>query len=454
MIVTRFKGSPENDLYKSLDFSLRYSELKTIKGKDPCNVDIQRLKREFNFNYYASKLGKQISLDTLNKIEEIFKTKICIWVKKCQRDSLRVEWENAACFYDKQLKSTLNLYSTKFDQYLSPDLSNLAVILDVEKFTKNNNYDPRNNKQPWRKMTLFQAVVSELFPTMVGCAFQQKVKKFEKMWGKTEFELSEIKRFYKLFGLGIEFWTRKSVGKTVETQKVFDSYWKKKVMLILDDFDEHQVIFTHWTLTYVLDITYTNFHGCPNKHCLFGTNNVNNLQYHLLSCRSETRVKYKQVAYAKPEDNLRQQLVDEKILPSLDYHNMYFAVFDIESLMVEPSSWDITGLLSVHKLATIAVTANFGAEREHFMYRRDMGPNGLMLLVEEFVDTLMKLRLEMAKHIPTSITDGLANFYSTVKTEEFKKLTPVKKAEVYGKIRILKELISLRTYSWNGESFE
>jgi len=452
MIVTRFKGCSKNDLYKSLDFFLRYSELKQIGGEVPHKTAVRRLKRKFNLEYYAKKLGQEISLDSLTKIEEIFQIRICVWVKKSQRDCLRVGWENNVCYYDKHFKSTLNLYSTTFDQYTAPDLTNLALVLDIGQFTKNNCYDPVNNTQPWRKMTLFQAVVCELFPKLVGHRFQMKVKQFEDMWGKTEFELSEIRRFYDLYGLGIQFWTKKRVGKTVETQKVFDSYWKKKVILVMDDFDEHQVIFTNWTLSYVLDIAYTNFHGCPYKYCLFGTNNISNLRSHLLTCRNETVVKYKQVKYEKPNDHLRQQLVDEKILPSMDYHNMLFAVFDIESLMVEPSSWDITGLISVHKLATVAIVCNFGSEREYFMYRRDMGPTGLKLLVEEFVDTLMKLRLEMTKQIPKTITDGLTNLYSIVKTDEFKKFSPKQKADLYGKIRILKDIISLRIYSWNGES--
>jgi len=454
MILTRFKGCSKYDIYKCLDLFLRYSELENIRGNKPSAADVRRLKLLFFPGPYSRKLGHEISLDSLTKIEEMFQIKICVWVKRNQRDSLRIAWENKTCYYDKQPKSTMNLYSATFDPYVAPDLEKLAVILDLEQFTKNNNYNPTNNTQPWRKMTIFQAVVSELHPTLVGTRFQKKVQDFEKMWGKNEFELSDIKKFYKLYGLGIQFWTRQTVGKTVETKKVFDSYWKKKVILLLEDFDEHQVLFINWTLTYILDISYTNFHGCPNKYCLFGTNNINNLQKHLLSCRSDTLVKYKQIEYSKPNDKLRQQLVDEKILPSLDYHNMNFAVFDVETLMVEPSSWDITGLISIHKLATIAVVTNFGPKREHFMYRRDMGPNGLKLLVEEFVDLLMTLRLEMTQNIPTSIINGLTNFYSIVKTEEFKKLSPIQKADVYGKIRILKDLISLRNYSWNGERKE
>ena len=452
MIVTRFKGHSKNNLFKCVDFFLRYTEQKQIRGSDPSADDVVRLKRLFNRDLYSRKLGQEISLETLAEIEKQFSIRVCIWVKKTQRDRLRIAYETGVCYLDKYFTSTLDLYSTTFDAYRNPDLTNLAVIVDIAKFVKKHNYDPANNVQPWRKMTLFQAVVSELYPKLVGDDFYKKVRLLEDVWGKPDFELAEIKRFYKLFGLGIQFWTRKKVGKCVETERVFDSYWKKKVVLMLDDFDEHGVIFTNWTLTYVIDISYTNFHGCPNKYCLFGTNNVHKLKAHTNFCRNETLVSYKQVKYEKPDDKLRLELVEEKILPTADYHNMFFAVFDVESLMVGPSSWDITGLLSVHKLATIAIVSNFGDEREHFFYRRDMGPEGLKLLIEEFVQTLVKLRLAMLKLIPTSITAGLEGLYHLIKTPDFKKLPPTKKGDVFKKIKILKDIISLRNYSWNGES--
>ena len=118
--------------------------------------------------------------------------------------------------------------------------------------------------------------------------------------------------------------------------------------------------------------------------------------------------------------------------------------------MVKSDRLDITGLISVHKLATIAVSCNFGLSREHFFYRRNMDSDGLQFLVQEFVEQLVTLRVEMVRQLPSSIKEGLDCYYDLLQSEKFKKRSIAEKAKVFAKIRFLKNLLSLRIYSWNG----
>ena len=455
MIVTRFKGDSKFDFFKCFAFHRRYKDLQLIShDSKPSQRGITKIKNELSndVQLLTASFGEKISLETIGKIEEIYFVKVTIWVKKNQRDCLRVGWESSADHYDKQFTDHLNIYSTSFDQFANPDLTKLALILDIQKFTDQHQYNPENNTQASRKMTLFQAVVSELQPTLVGDQFLKKVKCFEEKWGKAEFDFTnDIKRFYKLFGLGMQLWTSQSIGNRKVRKKVHDTFWKKKVVFVLDDFDEHEVIFTHWTLSYIFDVTCIKYYSCSKKNCFFGSSDYFKYQSHILRCRDETLITYKQVKYSKPDDHLRRELVEEKVLPNSSYHNTSFVVYDVESLMRKPDDLGITGLQSIHRLATIAIVSNFGEDREHFLYRREMSPDGLEFLVEEFVDRLLSLRLEMLKHLPRSITDGLKRYYAEMQSPEFKKFSPMKKANIQAKAKLLKDIVCLRIYAWNGE---
>jgi len=454
MIVTRFKGDTKFDFFKCFAFHRRYRDLVISRGSKPSQREITKIKNELSEDVKSltTSYGENISLEIIGKIEEIYHIKVTIWVKKNQRDCLRVGWESSAEHYDKQLTDYLNIYSTTFDQFANPDLTQLALIMDVQQFTNKYQYNPENNTQSSRKMTFFQAVVSELQPTLVGDKFLKKVKCFEEKWGKPEFDFTnDIKRFHKMFGLGIQLWTSKLIGSRKIRKKVHDTFWKKKVVFVLEDFDEHEIIFTHWTLSYIFDISCIKYYSCSKKNCFFGTSDYYKYQSHILSCRDETIVTYQQVKYSKPDDHLRYELVEEKILPSPSYHNMNFAVYDVESLMQKPEDLAITGLRSIHRLATIAIVCNFGESREHFLYRREMSPDGLEFLVEEFVDRLLSLRLEMLKHIPRSITDGLKKYYGEMQSSEFKTFSPMKKSNISAKVKLLKDIVCLKIYAWNGE---
>ena len=78
-------------------------------------------------------------------------------------------------------------------------MSELAYILDINEFTRKNQYDAKNNQKDRRKMTLFHAVVHELYPQLVGSKFFEKVDQCLQKWGRPTFTLDDAKEFHDSF---------------------------------------------------------------------------------------------------------------------------------------------------------------------------------------------------------------------------------------------------------------
>ena len=103
---------------------------------------------------------------------------------------------------------------------------------------------------------------------------------------------------------------------------------------------------------------------------------------------------------------------------------------------------------SVHKLASIGFVQSFGASREFFFYRRDMSPDSLKYLVEQFVGQMERARAEMVKLLPSTIEEGWKKYIEFKRSPDFQKCSPEKKNSVFGKLKILKEMLSMPVYSW------
>ena len=117
---------------------------------------------------------------------------------------------------------------------------------------------------------------------------------------------------------------------------------------------------------------------------------------------------------------------------------------------LDESSQDV----SLHKLATIGFVQSFGQKREYFFYRRDMSEDGLRNLVENFVDRLELAQKEMKELLPQSIILGYENYRKLVADPDFKKKSPEFKAPFFKKLSHLRQILSLPTYSWNGEKYD
>ena len=81
-----------------------------------------------------------------------------------------------------------------------------------------------------------------------------------------------------------------------------------------------------------------------------------------------------------------------------------------------------------------------------------MTGQGLKNLVENFVSALHEAREEMASKLPPSIHEGFKK-YSKLR-QLSKKEDPAKRKLILEKYTILKNMLTLPIYSWNGERYD
>ena len=101
-------------------------------------------------------------------------------------------------------------------------------------------------------------------------------------------------------------------------------------------------------------------------------------------------------------------------------------------------------------MGTIGLVRSFGPEkdREHFYYRPDMTPNGLKILVKNFVDQMEESQKKMIELLPKSIFDGWKKYSDLVRSSEYKTFTPEVKILARRKLSLLKDILTLPVYSW------
>ena len=222
------------------------------------------------------------------------------------------------------------------------------------------------------------------------------------------------------------------------------------ILSFLPKFNGNEILEIDGFMVYFRDSSSISYFSCENNGCFFGTNTMRDYHRHRLSCVEDTIINYAQKIYAEPIDKIKVELVSEKIIPSLSWENQFFSVFDIETGMSRDNEESINNLLMIHKLLSIGVTANFGSQQEFFLIRKDMNPDSLKILVEEFVKVLKNLRNDLFKVVPVSIVDGIAKYNDLVRTAVFKTMAVDEKANIYSKLSYLNDIFKLRCYSWNG----
>ena len=334
--LARFYDGSQTDFYKC---AFLFEKIEIEEKKFPQKPEkarsankIRTLKRQVEAKDY-SKFGQTVSLAEAETFAKENRLRIRIWKQKNYKSKLFLEYESPLSDDTTFEYRNFDIFSRTFDKYKNVDFTGVALVLDIQTFVNKRDYDPSNDRIPKRQMTIFQAIVTELFPKLHGANFNKKVESFEKKWGNQTVDLKESRRLHDLFGIGIQVWTRfvksPNVARNTQCRRLFDTFYKKKVRIEVEDLSEHEPIHIKTLVWYIFDETVLNYFACTNKRCHFGTNRYQQLQKHILTCRNETLIEYKQKRKAKPDDKIVQELVREKILPSADFHNTFYAVFDI-----------------------------------------------------------------------------------------------------------------------------
>ena len=331
--LVRFHNGSSLDALKC---AYLFEKIDLEEKKNPNNPERARLPdkiRSLKQSVSSIDLSQYQETLTINDFEKFAKERylrVRIWRQKTHKSKFYLEFESELNEQEALKFRNLDLFSRTFDKFKNPDFKGIALILDIEKFAKNREYDAGNDRVQKRLMTIFQALVTELYPKLQGESFNRKVQSFEALWGEDCVNLSDFPRFYKLFGVGIQAWSRVTKpNRETYCVKQFDTVYKNKVRIELEDFTENDAIPIRTLVWYIYDDKVLNYFSCPNKKCFYGTDRYYNYQRHLLNCRDTPLVKYKQVKNQKPDDKIIRELVEEKILPSTNFKNMHFATFDI-----------------------------------------------------------------------------------------------------------------------------
>ena len=453
-----FFSRDDYDLYKCIElFCLirEYHNLASVTQKQ-----VKRLQAKVQIGKYKNKFGLP-TFQTIAAIEANTNLRIKIWTKK------KNNW--------KERKPVITLFREPFDHGESvkdtqiihiygPDVSrksfstkNLALIYDHHLFFTQPIQNIPENTVRLRK-TLFQAVVLQKYKNLAGLKFEQKVQALENQWGKEFLEISEIKRFRELYKIGLEVWSfaykKEKDRKRRYSVCQYRSPHKENIAIELEDFEIDQPIPLKMCLTYIPDIAKMDYFVCKTKNCYYGSSRKYNFDLHVASCNGEPKMVCNQLKIEAPENHARKSLAREGVLPSADFQNFYYAVYDVEALM-SPSIEYWENFSQIHRLATIAVVSRLDRENdEKFFYRRDMKPSSLKKLIEEFWEYLEETRKRMHTLLPETIHTGYMTLLDFRKTELFKKATPEQKALINKKIEILRKIRTLRVYAWNGARYD
>jgi hypothetical protein len=363
--VVKFPKKGKNQFYLALEFFLKLRDKIQIENSCGTNTNEEWLKYQVKFlkarldsELYFTQFG-EVNISLIDELEEIFKMKIIIWYKKSKSDKLKYSWESKKSPLNPT--NRMNIFSELFEPLLNQDLSKISLILDIEKF-QNTTVQPtvkKQQKNSSEKMNIFQALVRELHPKLFGQSFDQKVEIYQKKWGSDTIYLSEIKKFYQKFNIGLQIWRTESKNKKCITKKIFDSFWKNCLILSIHQLNLSKPITLDTKFIHIVDIVKLKHFSCSHKYCFFGTNDLQKYKKHENYCRSDSLVKFKQEKRGKPEDTVAKELFEEGILPSEKFFNFFFVSYDIECLMSAPSEEANTSILSIHKLVSVALKQSF-----------------------------------------------------------------------------------------------
>ena len=232
---------------------------------------LRKIVSDLNISDYVQRYGQNISFETIEKVEVDFGLNCRIWREKrssidnVRQRTVELIWEGPNI---EGLK--IDLFAKEFDPFIHREFGEFSLILNLTQFLRVKKYCPKSNPIAQRKMTLFQCLVTCKHPGLWGDQFDQKVRAYQEEWGSDSFTLAENRRFYRLFGFGFEIWEKQHENGRKVFTKVFDSFWKAKIMILVENFDmSDPKIAINQTLVLVQKPESLNLFFCPIPNCFF-----------------------------------------------------------------------------------------------------------------------------------------------------------------------------------------
>ena len=187
-----------------------------------------------------------------------------------------------------------------------------------------------------------------------------------------------------------------------------------------------------------------------SEKCQYSGRDLAILRKHEAICTDQQVTIEKQVQYGDDKTVIRR-LVELELLPSeaLNYRKTFITAYDIESLEDLTGVSEMKNVEAVHRLASIAVSTNYGHSR--CFVRDDSSHESAVRMVDEFLTFLDEINLDHASKIPDYFHSCIERIQELLSDES--SLLPRDKMELTGLLGPLKKYILHDVYGFNSGKF-
>ena len=334
--------------------------------------------------------------------------------------------------------------------------SELNLLVDRNNFDMNNPQSFTSGLQILVDINELKDILSKQ-KSFLQCAddFADAKGSFQGIWPST-FDLFDERSFAQRFNFGFEIYCVdvrycRVMKEVVTCQKQIHKSAKRNRYMTLEyigdwNSEKDQILPTDRFI--LRDKKDFEKYSCPNDWCHYNTTKIQDYNNHIKSCSNQTNVKYKRICLV--DEDAKTYLKRRKLLPA-DYENFNFVSFDIETLSLPQlrQTGEHTTCIGKNQLVSIALTSNFGEEKNTVFMRSDFSEASLNHLMSEFWGHLKILKIAHLNSLPKEI--GIA--LETIEQERAGQQS-FDNSQLYSAKRYLLDLMKLKVVSFNGERFD
>lgn len=372
---------------------------------------------------------------SLENVESHFRIRIFIWTKsnkksapKCVRKSVQ-----STDFCD------LHFLSERHGkEYLRGDL---RLIYYVDEFLAG----PLGNGQKKQKANIFEAVA------LINGETADQFMRYRKLWGHNDVFLKDANLFADKFDLGLELWEMRMEPEIhfYFGKRLFNYFANRRFILLVNDTwdknSEKVSINDHTTLVY--DPTILKYYPCTYPECPYEFNRKSQLDRHLKSHKTEPTRCIETQYGGLPQI---MSIMKQEALLHHDFKEEFAMFWDIECLPISLHN------RRIHVPISIAVSRNFGFEREFVLIRNNMQPEGLKTLISDFCDLLEKSYEEFIRSFSFEFWKNrkkVKNQVALIRSEK-SKLNVEDRATVFKIWDQFSRILKLKIFAFRGERYD
>ena len=282
-------------------------------------------------------------------------------------------------------------------------------------------------------------------------------------WPSDEIQFRDEVKLKKLFGVGLELWSKTSKKQAdfvdLVPDLVFKSRYKNHVKLMADFWPKSK------TKIHIKDqftISKMTLYCCPQDYCLFASTDRSNFDKHVKTCSDETKVNFQQSNLL--DDDICEWLIQQNFLSKRPVNNHNHVHYDTETILSPIGSQNgKTTILGEEKLISIGLSHNLGGKIESSIFAREkMDEDSLIKMVGDFWKELLSLRELHRKNLDPEINKcffRIQNLLYPTEKDVFDKkiqenLSDPLKCKLHQAHRYLDQLRSLKCLGFNSEHFD